>query len=114
MAHLPIGFIAIWSQTAANIPPGWTQCDGTQGTPDLRDQFLIGAGSSFAPDDSGGNVDHSHDLTPDTHFHTLPVTSDLLNGANLLDNTDDATPDGNTITPGELPPFKSLIYIMRI
>ena len=39
----------IWSGAVSNIPTGWQLCDGTNGSPDLRDKFVAGAGS----DDSG-------------------------------------------------------------
>ena len=40
---LPAGVIAMWSGTIAGIPGGWALCDGTNGTPDLRDRFIVGA-----------------------------------------------------------------------
>ncbi len=40
---LPSGTIVMWSGTIASIPLGWQLCDGTNGTPDLRDRFLVGA-----------------------------------------------------------------------
>lgn len=46
---LAIGSIVIWSGTVASIPTGWQLCDGTNGTPDLRDKFVVGARQ-----DSGG------------------------------------------------------------
>jgi len=42
-AHVPAGVIVMWSGTVATIPTGWLICDGTNGTPDLRDRFVIGA-----------------------------------------------------------------------
>jgi len=40
---VPKGVIVMWSGTIANIPSGWALCDGTNGTPDLRDRFVVGA-----------------------------------------------------------------------
>lgn len=40
---LPQGTIVMWSGSIASIPLGWLLCDGTNGTPDLRDKFIIGA-----------------------------------------------------------------------
>lgn len=40
---VPPGLIALWSGYIANIPAGWLLCDGTKGTPDLRDKFVVGA-----------------------------------------------------------------------
>ena len=41
---LPIGTIVAYSGDVSYIPDGWRLCDGTGGTPDLRNQFLMGAG----------------------------------------------------------------------
>lgn len=43
------GMIVIWSGLSTNIPSGWHICDGTTGTPDLRDQFIVGGGGALAP-----------------------------------------------------------------
>ena len=42
--NVETGTIVIWSGTIANIPTGWQLCDGTNGSPDLRDKFVVGAG----------------------------------------------------------------------
>jgi hypothetical protein len=44
----PIGTIKLWFNTYASIPTGWQYCDGTNGTPDLRNKFVIGAGSTYS------------------------------------------------------------------
>ncbi|WP_250630548.1 hypothetical protein [Rhodoflexus caldus] len=51
---VPIGGIIMWSGSIASIPAGWSLCDGSNGTPDLRDRFIVGAGSSYAPGNIGG------------------------------------------------------------
>jgi microcystin-dependent protein len=40
---IPIGGIIMWSGTIANIPSGWALCNGSNGTPDLTNRFVIGA-----------------------------------------------------------------------
>ena len=40
---VPKGVIVMWSGSISNIPDGWILCDGTHGTPDLSDRFIIGA-----------------------------------------------------------------------
>ena len=42
--NIPVGGVIMWSGSVANIPTGWALCDGTNGTPDLRNNFVIGAG----------------------------------------------------------------------
>ena len=55
----PIGGIIMWSGTIASIPSGWALCNGQvsngQTTPDLRDRFIVGAGSAYAPSNIGGS-----------------------------------------------------------
>jgi len=51
---LPDGVIVMWGGSVPSIPAGWALCDGTGGTPDLRDRFIVGAGSSYNPNAVGG------------------------------------------------------------
>lgn len=50
----PSGGIIIWSGAANAIPSGWLLCNGASGTPDLRDRFVVGAGSTYAVGATGG------------------------------------------------------------
>lgn len=59
------GMIILWYGDTNNVPTGFALCDGTNDTPDLRDKFVVGAGSGYTPGDSGGSanatlVSHSH------------------------------------------------------
>jgi microcystin-dependent protein len=54
-AAVPIGAVVVWTGLIASIPTGWYLCDGTSGTPDLRDRFIVGAGSSYTVGDTGGS-----------------------------------------------------------
>jgi microcystin-dependent protein len=53
-AMVPSGGIIMWSGSVASIPSGWLLCDGTSGTPDLRNRFVVGAGDSYAVGATGG------------------------------------------------------------
>lgn len=53
---IPSGVILMWSGSTGTIPTGWLLCDGTNGTPNLRDRFVVGAGSSYSVGDTGGAV----------------------------------------------------------
>lgn len=53
---VPVGVITMWYGIAAAVPVGWSICDGTNGTPDLRDKFVIGAGSTYAKGSTGGSA----------------------------------------------------------
>jgi microcystin-dependent protein len=52
---LPIGAIIMYAGTT--IPYGWAICDGTSNAPgpDLRNQFIVGAGSNYTVGSTGGN-----------------------------------------------------------
>ena len=53
-SSVPQGSIIPWYGDKANIPDGFALCDGTKGTPNLRNRFLVGAGSNYALGDTGG------------------------------------------------------------
>ena len=56
-ASLPQGVIVAWSGTEASIPSGWVLCNGSNSTPDLRNRFIVGAGtgSNYTPGNTGGS-----------------------------------------------------------
>ncbi len=75
------GVIAAWSGTIADIPIGWILCDGNNGTPDLRDKFIVGArqdDQGFAKtnimgalNQTGGSVSHDHTGLTGSHVLTI-------------------------------------------
>ncbi len=71
---VPVGGIIMWSGSIASIPTHWALCDGTNGTPDLRSRFVMGAGGTgySAPGTTGGNVNPPGGTTDaqGTHSHT--------------------------------------------
>ena len=94
--ELPQGFIGMWSGSAASIPTGWLLCDGTNSTPDLRDRFIVGAGTTYLPGDVGGSANatlttnelpaHTHTGTTATdgsHDHNLANVDAAISGQNL-------------------------------
>jgi hypothetical protein len=42
----------MWSSNT--IPDGWAICNGSNGTPDLRNKFIVGAGTDYTLNTSGG------------------------------------------------------------
>ena len=65
---VPIGGIILWSGSTGSIPNGWALCNGGNGTPNLQDRFVVGAGSGYAVDATGGSANavliaHSHGIT---------------------------------------------------
>lgn len=68
----PIGTIKMWYGTSLNVPRGFNICDGSNGTPDLRDKFVIGAGGSLVNGAVGGSNTQSHTTTTNSagsHSH---------------------------------------------
>ena len=63
---VPSGVILMWSGTADNIPKGWLLCDGMNGTPNLRDRFIIGAGGKYSPGATGGAASVTPEVTAGT------------------------------------------------
>jgi microcystin-dependent protein len=83
-AYMPRGGIILWSGSIASIPTGWVLCDGTNSTPDLRNRFVVGAGSTYSVGGTGGATSvtlvaanlppHSHSGSTDnggSHTHTM-------------------------------------------
>ena len=86
---IPKGSIIMWSGAIASIPPGWQICDGTNGTPDLRDKFIVGADQDFGGiaetlvsgslSQFGGSATHIHEagtLIGPVHTHGFSATTD--------------------------------------
>jgi len=84
---VPSGVILLWSGSTGSIPSGYLLCDGTNGTPDLRDRFIIGAGNSYAVNATGGTADavvvsHTHAATVTDPGHQHAYRLDV-NGASV-------------------------------
>jgi hypothetical protein len=132
-AAVPTGAIFLWSGSTGSIPSGYVICDGTNSTPDLRNRFVIGAGDTYAVDDTGGSADlivpaHTHDITDPGHFHTITpdaggYPSAISSGSNQPtfagSNTSTETTGitinstGDSATNANLPPYYALAYIMK-
>ena len=82
-ASFVTGMIMMWSGASNAIPSGWLLCDGNNSTPNLVDKFVIGAGSTYAVDDTGGSKDavivsHGHtgnSQSAGSHTHTVDSAS---------------------------------------
>jgi len=91
---VPDGGIIMWSGSIAAIPPSFALCDGNNGTPDLRDRFIVGAGSTYAPLATGGSanavvVSHTHTgtisgSTDSAGEHTHTSNAAQNNGSHML------------------------------
>ncbi|MBA7648407.1 hypothetical protein ES703_56193 [subsurface metagenome] len=77
-ATVAANIIIIWTGLLANIPAGWTLCDGGGARPDLRTRFVRGVNTAITnPGGLGGNTTHLHiEDAVAAHSHTMD-----LNGA---------------------------------
>jgi len=140
---IPTGGILLWSGSIGSIPAGYVLCNGNNGTPDLRDRFVVGAGSTYAVDATGGSADstlptHTHGatsvVTDPGHLH---VAANFLVGVNVGTQHDALSKSGSTTptntatattgitvattnanagvsaTNGNLPPYYALCYIQK-
>lgn len=57
---VPTGTIVMWSGLNGAIPSGWQECDGSNGTPDLREKFIYGRSAGKVVDTTGGSATHGH------------------------------------------------------
>jgi microcystin-dependent protein len=111
---VPSGVIMMWSGSVASIPSGFFLCDGTNGTPDLRDRFVVGAGSTYAVGDTGGEASvtlteaqlpaHTHTVSASgttssdgAHSHTVP-NGNSGGGSVVILNGNTRSNDNNTAT----------------
>jgi microcystin-dependent protein len=105
VSHLPKArFIQEFAGAIEDIPDGWVLCDGNNGTPDLTDKFVLGAGNSVDPDDEGGATSKTTDSkTPavtvgDTALSTahLPAHRHFV-AANVVDTVGTAPAADNQV-----------------
>jgi hypothetical protein len=136
---LPTGAIILWSGSIGSVPSGYVICDGSNSTPDLRDRFVIGAGSTYAVAATGGTADaivvsHTHTATSTVtdpgHTHgnyvgvsvggrsggAANVAQDPITMTSATTGITVATTNASAGTSGtgaNLPPYYALAYIMK-
>jgi hypothetical protein len=136
---VPSGVILMWSGSIITIPSGWVICNGTNGTPDLRDRFVVGAGSTYSVGVTGGSanavvVSHTHTATVSDpgHAHSVngsnssagsvPGNFEALHQSNAEPRFTNSATTGISVTNAttgvsgtnaNLPPYYALAYIMK-
>jgi len=137
---VPSGGIIMWSGAVSAIPSGWVLCNGSNGTPDLRSRFIVGASgdgsnnvtfdantgavsSNYSVGVTGGSV--AHQLTEaemPSHSHVYTRTSAPSNGQDQAGSgSGDAVNQSNQNTSSRgsndyhenRPPYYALAYIMK-
>ena len=136
-AVIPSGVIVMWSGTKDNIPEGWALCDGSNGTPDLRGRFIVGAGvGDYTVGKTGGEerVTLTLDQIP-SHSHKFLGDDSLKDwGWSWYDEGEDGkwdamsnnsgredahshlyrtTSAGGSGSHNNMPPYYALCYIMK-
>ena len=117
------GMIILWYGNTGNIPTGFVLCDGNNNTPDLRDRFVVGAGSAYSPGDTGGanSVTLTLNQIP-AHTHTYidqyvainngyrpwPASNNDCGSRNV-----DSGSAGGGQSHENRPPYYALCYIMK-
>ncbi len=121
-AGVPKGTIVLWSGGFDNIPSGWALCNGQNGTPDLRNRFVVGAGWNYSPGQTGGAdwvtltveqmPSHNHGVMEyagrgsESRNHITSATNDWSSGQ--------TTYAGGNQAHENRPPFYALAYIMKL
>jgi len=135
---VPSGGIILWSGSTGSVPSGWYLCDGTNGTPDLRNSFIVGAGNTYSVGATGGTADaivvshtHTATVTDPGHSHTMISNANsgsvigysvgVGSGTGSAPNTQTAVTGisvsnataGVSGTGQNLPPYYALAYIQK-
>jgi len=79
----PVGVVAMWSGSVADLPLQWALCDGVNGTPDLRGRFLVGTDDDTG--EIGGQTTHEHTMAP--HAHTAAFPHDHPDNIRVVETT---------------------------
>lgn len=108
------GIVVQWSGAIVNIPTGWHLCDGTSGTLDLRDKFIVGAGDGYAVGATGGAVTHNHPFTSSLHRHHVTEGDMIQEGTGYAEATTDVAVTGTTDAADGRPPYYALAYIQKV
>lgn len=133
----PVGMITMWSGSISNIPTGWALCNGSNGTPDLRNRFIVGAGSTYSVGATGGSntvalsisnmPSHNHDFYAyqrstggtNTYLKASGISTggfvEITSGRSTRDSTSDLIGNKGSGTAHEnRPPYYALCYIMKL
>lgn len=117
---VPSGTIVMWY--GGSVPSGWYECNGSNGTPDLRGKFVVASGGTFSG--TGGSA--SYTLTTSnlpSHRHVAGYSQASDVGVNRAVGVSGGVNYGTTYTgyAGEsspdaintVPPYYALKFIMK-
>lgn len=132
----------MWSGSIATIPDGFALCDGNNGTPDLRNRFIVGAGQDsststhipgingigsgyYRPGNYGGEDTHKLSISEiPSHNHSITVTNNYSRpdssvpgkgtGGDPYTNNGYVGYTGGDQPHENRPPYFALAYIMKL
>ena len=123
----PTGGIVMWSGAAATVPSGWALCDGANGTPNLVDRFILGAGGAIAAGATGGAKKTGattltlSQIPNHGHGYTAPGYSAQYGGGTTGGGYNGATGSTTGAVGGAqshehdlVPPYYALCFIMKL
>ncbi|MDD2636771.1 MAG: hypothetical protein PHW82_14865, partial [Bacteroidales bacterium] len=123
---MPTGIISMWSGSIQNIPSGWALCNGANGTPNLQNRFVVGAGQQYSVGAAGGNTHKTLGIENlPAHKHTIDASRNRGNtssGAYLAQQEQyqgdgvirETKPTGGNQSFDLRPPYYALAYIMKL
>ena len=113
----PVGAIVLWKGNSGQVPDGWKLCDGSNGTPDLRDRFVVGAGYDSRVGNSGGQARYNITIAQlPAHFHLYAGDDQLVyakpgnTGYSANDNIEQTTGGYDAVSKYNDPVWLSRIY----
>lgn len=127
--YKPLTLIRLYSGVSADIPAGWQLSDGSNGTPDLRDRFVVGSGNLYSGGTTGGSTTitannlpaHTHPYNDLSNTYTA-TTGDVQSGTGATvvasisgSSSDTPRTSGNNSTTSApyLPPYYATAYIIN-
>lgn len=138
---IPSGGIIEWSGVIADIPTGYVFCNGSNGTPDLRNLFTIcpgqDSGGTYDTGDTGGEATHvlttaempvhNHGVTDPGHYHSVGLSTNGdqdgsgSNGSTYGSGMNTGTAytgisiqnAGSGAAHNNMPPFRAVVKMMK-
>lgn len=124
---VPMGAVMIWPVSRGAIPTGWHIMDGTGGTDDWRDRFIMSAGTTYAAGTTGGAATHTLTIAEiPSHNHTLSARNYIGGGSGtaagitiggasyVYSNTDVTAVKGGGGAHNNLPPYVVAYWIQKL
>ena len=111
-----------------DIPWNWALCDGSSGTPDLTDKFVVAAGTTYSAGATGGSGEAAVTTDPggpgSTATGTAPISTttagastgpdfDAVTGVTAGGHTHAVADHTHAVTVATVPPYYAMAMIMR-